>query len=105
MQLPEDTRHAVVMSGMSTAEVMEVIGAYSETGKCTCTQARAGMLPTIFACNIERLVSTASLPESLFGAAVPNNYGSNLRTLLAEMYDDKDYKTTQDTLEGLYQQQ
>jgi altronate dehydratase len=77
-QLPEDTRHAVVMSGMSTAEVMEVIGAYSET---------------------------ASLPESLFGAAVPNNYGSNLRTLLAEMYDDKDYKTTQDTLEGLYQQQ
>jgi hypothetical protein len=51
------------------------------------------------------VVFTASLPESLFGAAVPNNYGSNLRTLLAEMYDDKDYKTTQDTLEGLYQQQ
>jgi hypothetical protein len=50
-------------------------------------------------------VRTDSLPETLFGAAVPNNYGSNLRTLLAEMYDDKDYKTTQDTLEGLYQQQ
>jgi hypothetical protein len=51
------------------------------------------------------VVCTDSLPESLFGAAVPNNYGSNLRTLLAEMYDDKDYKTTQDKLEGLYQQE
>lgn len=32
LQLPAGTRRAVLMSGMSTAEVMEVIGAYSETG-------------------------------------------------------------------------
>lgn len=76
-QLPAGTRRAVLMSGMSTAEVMEVIGAYSETD---------------------------SLPDTLFGAAVPKNYDRNLRTLLAEMYDDKDYKSAQDKLEGLYQQ-
>lgn len=32
LQLPAGTRRAVLMSGMSTAEVMEVIGAYSDTG-------------------------------------------------------------------------
>lgn len=45
-----------------------------------------------------------SFPESLFGAAVPKNYDRNLQMLLAEMYDDKDYKSAQDKLEGLYQQ-
>ena len=56
MQLPEDTRHAVVMSGMSTAEVMEVIGAYSETGKCRCARTGPEMLPIIIACYIGRLL-------------------------------------------------
>lgn len=32
LQLPEGTRRAVIMSGMSTPEVFEVIGAYSDTG-------------------------------------------------------------------------
>lgn len=95
---------------------MEVIGAYSETGGlqvdgpvCTAGIVVRSVSKALYGTlcirhETECNPCTDSLPESFFGAAVPNNYERNLRTLLAEMYDDKDYKSAQDKLEGLYQQ-
>ena len=38
------------------------------------------------------LASAEELPETLWGAAVPNNFENRtLRDLVAEMYDDFDY--------------
>lgn len=99
------------MSGMSTPEVFEVIGAYSDTGailECPLSLVRIHRLMCHPASQLIHGVHdmsnscAESLPETLYGAAVPNNYGSNLRELLAEMYADKEYKAAQDHLEGAY---
>jgi len=66
--LPPSTRRAVLLSGMYTGEVMEVIGAYNDSG----------------------------LPDTLWGAAVPNNYHKVLRDLVEEMYGDHDYMASRE---------
>ena len=38
-----------------------------------------------------RLPCCTGLPPTLWGAAVPNNYGKNLRQLVEEMYGDFDH--------------
>lgn len=64
-QMSEGTRKAVILSGMNTGEVMEVISFWKDTEE---------------------------LPDTLWGAAVPNNYDNgNLKALVAEMYDDRDH--------------
>mmetsp|Transcript_20411 Transcript_20411/g.61472 ORF Transcript_20411/g.61472 Transcript_20411/m.61472 type:complete len:239 (+) Transcript_20411:214-930(+) len=64
-QMPKGTRRAVLLSGMSTGEVFEVLGAWRDT---------------------------EGLPDTLWGAAVPNNYEKcSLRDLVSEMYQDRDY--------------
>lgn len=57
---PLGMRRTIIFSGMYTHEVMEIIGAYHAQG----------------------------LPKAIFAAAVPNNWNSNLRELVEEVYDD-----------------
>eukprot|EP00892_Ulva_mutabilis_P009572 jgi/Ulvmu1/6988/UM033_0046.1 len=57
---PLGTRRAVIMSGMYTSEVMEVIGAYRDS----------------------------ALPPTAFAAAVPNNWEKYLPALLKELFED-----------------
>lgn len=67
--LPAGVRRAVLLSGMYSGEVMEVIAAYRDAG----------------------------LPETLWGAAVPKNYSKVMRDLIGEMYGDYDYMVSKST--------
>lgn len=57
---PLGTRRAVILSGMYTAEVLDVVGAYRD----------------------------ASLPAAVFAAAVPNNYEGVVSELVDEIFSD-----------------
>ncbi|BDA51235.1 hypothetical protein COCOBI_18-1120 [Coccomyxa sp. Obi] len=59
-QLPLGTKRAVFLSGMSGAEVQEVISAYNDSG----------------------------LPPTVWAAAVPANYQRTVSTLLEDIYGD-----------------
>lgn len=57
---PLGTRRAVILSGMYTAEVLDVVGAYRD----------------------------ASLPAAVFAATVPNNYEGVVSELVDEIFSD-----------------
>lgn len=57
---PLGTRRAVILSGMYTAEVVDIVSMYREEG----------------------------LPPAVFAAAVPRNYGSQVAALVDEIYSD-----------------
>ncbi|CAL5225992.1 g8794 [Coccomyxa viridis] len=59
-QLPLGTKRAIFLSGMSGAEVQEVVSAYHDSG----------------------------LPRSMWAAAVPANYDRSLGALVEDIYGD-----------------